>query len=55
MKKTPIFIMLLMVLGLGIACDRRNDNPVKEAQEEIGHEADEAGDKLEDAGDELQD
>lgn len=55
MKKTPIFIMLLMILVLGIACDRRDENPGREAMEEMEHEADEAGDKLEDAGEELQD
>lgn len=53
MKKTSIFFMLLMLLGLGLSCDRRDESPGREAMEEMEHEADEAGDKMEDAGDEL--
>jgi hypothetical protein len=55
MKKSSILFMLfVMLLGLGVSCNRdKDEHKGREAMEEIGHEADEVGDKMEDAGDEL--
>lgn len=55
MKKTSIFLVLLAVLGLSVACDRSDDMQREEVGEEIGHEMDEMGDNIHDATEEVVD
>lgn len=59
MKKSILFMTLLAILGLNVACsDRvsdRDDIQREEAVDEIGHEMDEASDKIEDGTEEVVD
>jgi hypothetical protein len=49
MKHLSLFLLLLSLLNLGVACNRTNEGTGDGALEEMEHEADEAGDKMEDS------